>query len=184
MAEMKVDNVRFHLNKGPGMFQVWVFNDERFYDEKMRSRIARYDFGRRPDHADGTPADRKAKLLIGLYREPYRDGWKYILNAKLHPEMYKLVLKYISYGWKESEDGDLVPFTYLRHNRKALGIHYLFERYVAHCKHMKKRLKSRSWCDEHADYRDGFSDYTDEPYFPTPQSYKGFNIATKWYLKK
>lgn len=92
--------------------------------------------------------------------------------------MVATVFEYIFFGFQENEDGEMDPFTYLRHNRKALGIHYLFERYVGHCRQIIKWISQQNYTDY--DYRDGFRDYNEEPYFPTPRTYKGYNIATKW----
>lgn len=178
MAELKVDIIRHDYNEAKGKLIVWLFNDPSFYSAKAWKLTAKYDFGRKPNDADGNPTDKKQKLLVGLYREPFRDGWKYTINEKVHPQMVDTVLRYIFFGFQENKDGEMEPFTYLRHNRKALGIHYLFERYIEHCKTMKKWISQRK--KTNIDYRDWFDDYDEEPYFPTPQTYKGYNIATKW----
>ena len=130
MAIRKVDEVRWHFSKTTGMLSVWLFNDDDRYSQKHLGRVARYDFGRRPDAEDGTPADCKIKLDKGLYREPYRDGWKYSVNSRLHPELCCIIRQYVSYGVRKDENGQSAPFTYLRHNRKAYGIYNLLERYM------------------------------------------------------
>lgn len=178
MAEFKVDLVHHHYNQTSEKLEVWCFNDPSAYEPRARKLAANYDFGRKPNHEDGAPADRKQKLLIGLYRKPYCDGWKYTISGKVHPRMVATVLDYIFFGFQENEDGEMEPFTYLRHNRKALGIHYLFERYVEHCRSNIEWISQQDYADY--DYRDGFRDYDEEPYFPTPRTYKGYNIATKW----
>lgn len=176
MLDFKVDRVRNRFNYSTNQLTLWLFNDDSFYAKKSVSRIARYDFGR-------TDGDRKIKLEKGIYREPYRDGWKYIINAKLHPRLTKTVERYNNYGFIVNEDGEEVPFTYLRHNRKALGIHYLIERYI----HREFSFPTV--------YVEGIgniniimpgtilTDFIDEfktPYFPTPKTYDGKNRA-KWF---
>ena len=122
MAELKVDIIRHDYNEAKGKLIVWLFNDPNFYSAKEWKLTAKYDFGRKPNDEDGNPTDKKQKLLVGLYREPFRDGWKYTINEKVHPEMVDTVLNYIFFGFQKKEDGEMEPFTYLRHNRKALGI--------------------------------------------------------------
>lgn len=85
MAEFKVDDIHYHYSKTSGKLEVWCFNDETAYAEKYRKRVAKYDFGRKPNDEDGNPTDKKEKLLIGLYRQPYMDGWKYTISEKSIP---------------------------------------------------------------------------------------------------
>ena len=153
MANVQTDPVHYQFNKGTGMLQVWLFNDNAAYADA--GRASRYDFGRKI-------GDRKVKLCVGLWRAPYRDGWKYTLSAKVHPHMYELMMQYISHGWKISADGEREAFTCLRHNKRAIGIHYLFEWYVI------EQLE----CDEfnaatgnHLDFRDYFFKYSLKPRF-------------------
>lgn len=181
MAEFKVDMVLYHYSKTTNKLEVWCFNNEQVYAEKSRKRMARYDFGRKPDDEDGNPTDKKQKLLIGLYREPYQDGWKYTVHAKTLPMLTDTVFRYIFFGFQKNPDGKKEPFTYLRHNRKALGIHYLFERYVEFRKDVVEyneffKNEPEFQCDPKTDFRDFYQ----EPYFPTPEKYKGYNIAAKW----
>jgi len=121
MMEYKVDRIHSRFDRGTNQLILWLFNDDSFYAEKSMKRISRYDFGR-------TENDRKIKLEKGLYREPYKDGWKYVINTKLHPVLAKTVERYDNHGFTTDEDGKEVPFTYLRHNRKALGIQYLYDK--------------------------------------------------------
>ena len=130
MAEFKVDSVHYHYSKTSGKLEVWCFNDDKAYSAKNKKLVARYDFGRKLNTESGSNADKKQKLIVGLYREPYMDGWKYTIHSKVLPELAKTVWRYIYFGFQLNEDGEIEPFTYLRHNRKALGIHYLLERYV------------------------------------------------------
>lgn len=173
MAVFKVDPMHFHYNRSSGKLEVWCFNNESAYSEKHIDRVVKYDFGRIPGEKEGSAINRKQKLLVGLYRQPYRDGWKYIINEKVHPHMVKLVFDYIFYGWKLDENGAPVPSTYLRYNRKALGIHYLFLRYY------ECHNEAEAWNKEHPkypiDYRIDFNDFNKEPYFPAPASYDGYN---------
>ena len=181
MAEFKVDMVRYHYSKTTGKLEVWCFNDEKAYAEKYRKRMARYDFGRKPDDEEGNPTDKKQKLLIGLYREPYQDGWKYTVHTKTLPMLTDTVFRYLFFGFQENEDGKMEPFTYLRHNRKALGIHYLFERYIDFYKRFEEYnewYKGKS--EFQVDLKTDFRDFYQEPYFPTPEKYDGYNIAAKW----
>lgn len=171
MLDFKVDRVHTHFNYSTNQLTIWLFNDDSFYAEKSVKRVARYDFGR-------TENDRKVKLEKGIYRQPYKDGWKYIINAKLHSRLVETVERYNNYGFTINEDGEEVPFTYLRHNRKALGIHYLIERYVNREYNLpiidipgygKTMFIPMGFI---------FTDFIDEfkrPYFPTPQSYNGRN---------
>lgn len=172
MAQNKVDPVHYHYNKSSGKIELWLFNDSSFYKESAEARVAKYDFGRSSEEND-----KKMKLMIGLYREPYRDGWKYTLFAKIHPQFAETVLDYINFGWsKDKESGELIENTYLRHNRKALGIHYLFERYVRAFKRCQKLSSDKE------SYKEDFDDYKYQPYFPTPQSYDGY-VRTRRKLK-
>ena len=175
MAEFKVDDIHYHYSKTSGKLEVWCFNDETAYAEKYRKRVAKYDFGRKPNDEDGNPIDKKEKLLIGLYRQPYMDGWKYTISEKVHPHMIDLVFDYILYGWKLNDNGEVVPTTYLRHNRKVLGIHYLLLRY-RECYN-----EVQEWNKQHPqsemDYKTAFIDFSKEPYFPTPENYDGYNHA-------
>lgn len=112
MAEFKVDEVHYHYSKTSGKLEVWCFNDEKVYSPKARKRVAKYDFGRKPNNEDGQPTERKQKLLIGLYREPYKDGWKYTINTKVLPMLTDTVFRYIFFGYQENENGEIEPFTY------------------------------------------------------------------------
>ncbi len=161
--EMKVDDVRWHISRDRNTLTVWLFNDSRF--ASPGKRIARYDFG---VNASGM----REKLLKGLYRTPYRDGWKYTVNLSVHPLLARLIVLYAEYGWKTDEDGRRVPFTYLRHNRKALGIHYLIERYCE-AWHMCLEYNAEFSCKEDPAF--ATADAVRMPYFPTPQSYRGYN---------
>jgi len=173
MAEFKVDPVRYEVCRSKEKLSVWVFNDPGFYAGKARQLVAKYDFGRKPIGEDSSPADKRQKLLVGMYREPFRDGWKYTLNTRLHPEMAATVMRYILYGFRTGEDGKREPFTYLRHNRKALGIHYLFLRYY------ECAVEAEAFNREHPslnlNYKTDLIDFYAEPYFPTPENYDGVN---------
>lgn len=143
--------------------------------------MARYDFERKFNDEEGNPTDKKQKLLIGLYREPYQDGWKYTIHTSTLPLLTDTVLRYIHFGFQENECGEIEPFTYLRHNRKALGIHYLFERYIDFCKEAARVNEIfRNRPEYHYDPKVDFRDFYQEPYFPTPTKYRGYNIAAKW----
>ena len=172
MAEFKVDDIHYHYSKTTGKLEVWCFNNEKAYAEKYRERVAKYDFGRKPYDEEGNPTDKKEKLLIGLYRQPYMDGWKYTISEKVHPHMIDLLFDYILYGWKQNENGEIVPTTYLRHNRKVLGIHYLLLRYCECYNEVQE------WNKQHPqspmDYKTAFLDFSREPYFPTPDNYDGY----------
>lgn len=149
------DDVRYEYSEKSQMLFIWLFNDDTKY--KKPNHFAKYDFGRSADDTG-----KKVKLYKGLYREPFRDGWKYTVNGKVHHYFINTVLRYANYGWRIDEEGNRVPFTNLRHNRKALGIHYLFERYIFHLNHPSR-------------WQWGFGDNGLVPYFPTPKSYKGYN---------
>lgn len=162
MPNLRVDSVRYHFSKSTGMLRLWLFNDDSAYDANSLDRVARYDFGRRPADADGNPAERKVKLITGLWREPYRDGWKYTLSSKVHPKMYELVMQYVNHGWKMGANGEREAFTYLRHNKRAIGIHYLFEWYVI------EKLEYDEFnaaTGNHLDFRDYFFKYSLKPRF-------------------
>ena len=94
--------------------------------------------------------------------------------------MYETLMRYIHYGWKTDENGQRVPFTTLRHNHKALGIAYLFERYLE-CKRECEAWNAEfSKVTQHSyDYTRCLADFFKPPYFPTPETYKGVNIARK-----
>ena len=156
MSERVCDDVKYIHNERTAMFYIWVSNDDRYYDQPKRA--AKYDFGR---SADGE--DRKQKLAKGIYREPYLDGWKYTINEKVHPTLVETTILYAKYGRYEDEDGNRIVFTYLRHNRKALGIHYMLERAVK-C-YNTRRYEDPWYC----------SDFYLKPYFPTPEKYDGYN---------
>lgn len=153
MDDYVCDEVEYRYSESTHTLYIWLFNDERRY--KVPQRAARYDFGRSADKED-----RKMKLFKGIYREPFKDGWKYTINSKLHSILAETILSYAHYGRYIDEDGNRIVFTYLRHNRKALGIHYLIERYI---KYSQKY-------DPHF-----FKDQYLIPYFPTPQNYDGTN---------
>lgn len=152
MAEFKVDSVHYHYSKTSGKLEVWCFNDDKAYSAKNKKLVARYDFGRKPNDESGSATDKKQKLIVGLYREPYMDGWKYTIHSKVLPELAKTVWRYIYFGFQLNEDGEIEPFTYLRHNRKALGIHYLLERYVKFYKEMSNNTNPRSPLDYRAQH--------------------------------
>ena len=179
MAGVKVDKVHYHYNKTSGKLEVWCFNDDKAYSEKYRKRAAKYDFDRKPNDEEGNPTDRKQKLLVGLYREPYQDGWKYTVSEKVLPMLVETVFRYIRFGFKENEDGTLEPYTYLRHNRRALGIHYLFERYVAFYKDTVEFNERYKDDGDHFNPKTDCMDFYQEPYFPTPQKYDGHNYAAR-----
>ena len=153
MPDYICDDVEYIYNDRTQMLYIWLSNDDRYYEQPKRS--AKYDFGRNPDKEE-----KKVKLLKGIYREPYLDGWKYTINGKVCRVLVNTILDYANYGRYIDEDGNRIAFTYLRHNRKALGIHYLIERYVG-------SQKKDVWWD--------FYDYRLVPYFPTPQNYNGIN---------
>lgn len=177
MIEYKVDRIHSRFDRGTNQLILWLFNDDSYYAEKSTKRIARYDFGRIEN-------DRKIKLEKGLYREPYKDGWKYVINTKLHPVLVKTVERYNNYGFTTDEDGKEVPFTYLRHNRKALGIHYMIERYTHRNdppEYHEGYLPGIGPAMLHfaeSDLAD-FPDQIKKPYFPTPKSYKGINPSQR-----
>lgn len=148
MPDYICDDVKYIYNERTQMLYIWLFNDDTYYKKAKRS--AKYDFGRNPDKEE-----KKVKLLKGIYREPYRGGWKYTINGKVCRLLVNTIFDYAHYGRYIDEDGNRIAFTYLRHNRKALGIHYLIERYAT----------SRIY----------FYDHRLVPYFPTPQSYDGTN---------
>ena len=100
-GRLKVDDVRYELNPTTGMLSVWLYNDASYYEKRPNVSIATCDFGRHYDER-GLTTDRKAKLDKGLYRKPFRDGWKYRLNIRLHPMMYETLMRYIRYGWTSS----------------------------------------------------------------------------------
>ena len=95
MAEFKVDSVHYHYSKTSGKLEVWCFNDDKSYSAKNKKLVARYDFGRKPNDESGSATDKKQKLIVGLYREPYMDGWKYTIHSKVLPELAKTVWRYI-----------------------------------------------------------------------------------------
>lgn len=180
MAEFKVDSVHYHYSKTSGKLEVWCFNDDKAYSAKNKKLVARYDFGRKPNDESGSATDKKQKLIVGLYREPYMDGWKYTIHSKVLPELAKTVWRYIYFGFQLNEDGEIEPFTYLRHNRKALGIHYLLERYVKFYKEALEENKCfKDFLEYQYDPKTDFRDFYHEPYFPTPQSYNGYNISAR-----
>ena len=151
MMEKRIcDDVQYRYTEGTQMLYIGLSNDDSYY--KDPARAAKYDFGRNPDKEE-----KKVKLLKGIYREPYLDGWKYTINGKVHPLLVETVIRYAEYGSYTDEDGKSIVFTYLRHNRKALGIHYLIERYLA----------GGSTTD--------FYDALLRPYFPSPDDYEGYN---------
>lgn len=164
MATPKVDEIHLHFSKTTGMLRVWLFNDDSKYEAKCLGRIARYDFGRKPDEENGNPADHKMKLDKGLYREPYRDGWKYTINSKLHPAICYKINQYADYGKKTNEDGAKEEFTYLRHNRKAFGIYNLLERYMVIKWYCENALTLTTSVP--VDYRYCSADWSSRPYFP------------------
>ena len=71
------DDVRYEYSEKSQMLFIWLFNDDTKY--KKPNHFAKYDFGRSADKED-----RKMKLFKGIYREPFKDGWKYTINSKLH----------------------------------------------------------------------------------------------------
>ena len=129
MAIPRVDDVRYKVDRHPPRLTVWLFNDDSFYADTAADRVARYDFDRRLN-PDGTSPDRKEKLDVGIYRTPFRDGWRYTISSDVHEPLCALIIRYATHGWKTDENGERVPATYLRHNRKALGIFDLIKRYL------------------------------------------------------
>ena len=128
MAVLKVDDVHYRVDRYPPRLTVWLFNDDSAYADDAKD-VAHYDFGRRIN-PDGTSPDRKEKLEVGIYRTPFRDGWRYTISSDVHELLCELVIRYANFGWKTDENGERVPSTYLRHNRKALGIYDLIRRYL------------------------------------------------------
>ena len=165
MSERVCDDVEYRYNEATEMLFIWLSNDDRYYT--VPKRAAKYDFGRSPDKED-----KKAKLLIGLYREPYLDGWKYTVSGKQHPDLVKVIFDYINYGRYIDENGNRIVFTYLRHNRKALGIHYLIERY---CRDSYKKPGTE---------KRYFRETNLVPFFPTPEQYDGHNFQPCKYIAK
>lgn len=157
MADFKVDSVRYRTGK---KLTIWLFNDESHY--KNIKLMARYDFGRTGN--DDVPQ----KLLSGIYRIPYEDGWQYLITTSTHPALVDTIIEYAEFGWFVNDDGEKEAFTYLRHNRKALGIHYLIERYVANYKWRKQ------WFNDNLLL---CPDKNRQPYFPSPEKYNGNNLA-------
>ena len=129
MAIPRVDDVRYRVDQHPPRLTVWLFNDDSFYAGAALKRVTRYDFDRR-FNPDGTSPDRKEKLDVGIYRTPFRDGWRYTISSDVHEPLCALIIRYATHGWKTDENGERVPATYLRHNRKALGIFDLIKRYL------------------------------------------------------
>ncbi len=129
MAIPRVDDVRYKVDRHPPRLTVWLFNDDSFYADTATDRVAHYDFDRR-FNPDGTSPDRKEKLDVGIYRTPFRDGWRYTISSDVHEPLCWLIIRYATHGWKTDENGEHVPATYLRHNRKALGIFDLIKRYL------------------------------------------------------
>lgn len=166
MAVCKVDRVQVKIDNSKGVLMVFLFNDETLYDEHYEKHVARYDFGRK----DG---DRKVKLEKGLYREPYEDGWKYTVNIKLHDRLVRTILRYNNFGFKINEDGEEVPYTYLRHNRKALGIHYMIERYRNRMNDriIESPIYGKILCLSMEALLTDFPDEFKRPYFPTSNEY-------------
>ena len=129
MAIPKVDDVRYKVDRHPPRLTIWLFNDDSFYNDRTLDRVAHYDFDRRIN-PDGTSPDRKEKLDVGIYRTPFRDGWRYTISTDIHGPLCELIIRYATFGWKTNEEGKKEPTTYLRHNRKALGIFDLIKRYL------------------------------------------------------
>ena len=165
MAEYKVDKVQYREDKSGSKLTVWVFNDPSYYAPNAQKFVAKYNFGRKPNNEDGTPADKKTKLMPGLYREPFKDGWKYVISIKVQPKLTETVMRYINWGWKKDDDGELVPCTYLRHNRKAFGIHYLIESYLNFYNDWLKYIPEKRECKSHVEA--DFPPFYYYPYFPT-----------------
>ena len=111
MAGVKVDKVHYHYNKTSGKLEVWCFNDDKAYSEKYRKRAAKYDFDRKPKDEEGNPTDRKQKLLVGLYREPYQDGWKYTVSEKVLPMLVETVFRMSSIAVISASSSSFITFS-------------------------------------------------------------------------
>lgn len=162
MAIPRVDDVRYRVDQHPPRLTVWLFNDDSFYAGAALKRVTRYDFDRR-FNPDGTSPDRKEKLDVGIYRTPFRDGWRYTISSDVHGPLCETIIRYATYGWKMDENGERVPFTYLRHNRKALEIFDLIKRYLIR----RECCLLRNFGAKHGsfDYHTPSPDFYRMPYF-------------------
>lgn len=162
MAIPRVDDVRCKVDRHPPRLTVWLFNDDSHYAGAALKRVTRYDFDRR-FNPDGTSPDRKEKLDVGIYRTPFRDGWRYTISSDVHGPLCEAIIEYATYGWKMDENGERVPFTYLRHNRKALEIFDLIKRYLIR----RECCLLRNFGAKHGsfDYRIPSPDFYRMPYF-------------------
>ncbi len=178
MAIPKVDDVRYKVDQHPPRLTVWLFNDDSFYAGAALKRVAHYDFDRR-FNPDGTSPDRKEKLDVGIYRTPFRDGWRYTISSDVHGPLCEAIIEYATYGWKTDENGERVPFTYLRHNRKALEIFDLIKRYLIRweCCLLRNFGAKRGSFDYHVSSQD----FCRMPYFePIHKRLKKSEVELEW----
>lgn len=166
MAKPTVDTIDYQVKYGKMLIE--LFNIDK------RKNLAIYDFGLSDN-------SKPQKLAVGLTRIPYEDGWQYHIDMCRHSELVEAIKLYSEYGFTEEEHE---PFTYLRKNRKALGIHLMIERYIRYNSDIRRGLKKscdgidgKGYSIENIKLEKGQFICIDKdrlPYFPTPKSYVGY----------
>ena len=115
---MKRDTLTLTYDRDNKHMSVYLFNDDSKYAGKPEA-VKHYDF-------DQTGEMKRERLAEGLYKVPYKDGWKITLNCSLTHPLEAIILYYSRYGGRE----DGYVYKNIRHNRKAYGTYLLIQRYV------------------------------------------------------
>ena len=122
------DTLTLTYDKDLKHMSVYLFNDDSKYKGKPEA-VKHYDFSQ-------TGEMKRERLAEGLYRVPYRDGWKITLNCALTHPLDEIIHYYSRYGMREG-----YVYRNIRHNQKAYGTYLLIQRYVKWCERGKKESR-------------------------------------------
>lgn len=122
----KWDTLTLTFDRDLKHMSVYLFNDDSKYKGKPEA-VKHYDF-------DQTGEMKRERLAEGLYRVPYKDGWKITLNCALTQPLDKIIHYYSRYGRR----GNGIIYKSIPHNRKAYGTYLLIQRYVKWVERGKK----------------------------------------------
>lgn len=125
----KRDTLTLTYDRDLKHMSVYLFNDDSKYAGKPEA-VKHYDF-------DQTGEMKRERLAEGLYKVPYKDGWKITLNCKLTFPLEKIIHYYSRYGARENG----YVYRNIRHNQKAYGTYLLIRRYVKWAERGKKESR-------------------------------------------
>ena len=105
----KWDTLTLTYDRNLKHMSVYLFNDDGKYKGRPDA-IKHYDFSQ-------TGEMKRQRLAEGLYRVPYKDGWKITLNCALTHPLDGIIHYYSRYGRRKN--GEI--YKSIPHNRKAYG---------------------------------------------------------------